>query len=208
MKKFITRIPLWVRPLLGIFLVVLGSILALHAAVSIELFVLLIGAGLIFAGGARIVEAFTPTSAADDAWPWLAYVSGFLLVGAGIATLLWRESTLPMLALAVSLTLLVSGAISLMSVFRRGTEHPARAAIGSLAALLTGALVVLWPKLSLWAFGVFWAAGYSLLVYVSSSTSWPATRVQTPKGGFAGSVASHNSLRQASPSCWPSSWCW
>lgn len=163
MKKFITRIPLWVRPLLGIFLVVLGSILALHAAVSIELFVLLIGAGLIFAGGARIVEAFTPTSAADDAWPWLAYVSGFLLVGAGIATLLWREFTLPMLALAVSLTLLVSGAISLMAVFSRGTEHRARAAIGSLAALLTGALVVLWPKLSLWAFGVF-LGGWLLFV--------------------------------------------
>ncbi|NKG21169.1 lipase family protein [Paeniglutamicibacter terrestris] len=163
MKKFITRIPRWVRPLLGIFLVILGSVLALHAATSIELFVLLIGGGLVFAGGARIVDAFTPTSAADDAWPWIAYVSGFLLVGAGIATLLWRESTLPMLALAVSLTLLVSGAVSLMAVFRRGSKHRARAAIGSLAALLTGGLVILWPKLSLWAFGVF-LGGWLLFV--------------------------------------------
>ncbi|MGB9035437.1 hypothetical protein BLJ79_10460 [Arthrobacter sp. UCD-GKA] len=145
----------WVRPLLGLALLGLGTVLALHSSASIKVFVVLVAAGLVAVGVLRILEAIDTDADQANSCPWITGGSGVLLAGAGIAALLWRGATLPMLALSVSILLLVSGAGSLASALRRGSPDRASALLGGLAAVLAGLLVLLWPRLTVWAFGVF-----------------------------------------------------
>lgn len=145
----------WARPLLGVGLVVLGSVLALNSAASIRVFVVLVAAGLVAVGVLRLVEALGGDGDEGHLHPWVTGVSGVLLAGAGIAALFWRGATLPMLALSVAILLLVSGAGSLASLLRRGSTDRAASLLGGLAAVLSGLLVLLWPRLTVWAFGVF-----------------------------------------------------
>lgn len=154
MPKVLGRLPRWVHPLTGLGLVVLGSVLALHSSASVQLFIVLASAGLIAVGITRILEA----AGSDAPWlasTWLNVVTGVLLAGAGVTALIWRGATLPVLALGVAIVLLVSGAASLFSVFRPSDSGRTAALLSGLAALATGGLVILWPKLTLWAFGVF-----------------------------------------------------
>src|SRR6185312_12317318 len=145
----------WVRPLLGLALLGLGTVLALHSSASIKVFVVLVAAGLVAVGVLRILEAIDIDADQANSCPWITGGSGVLLAGEGIAALLWRGATLPMLALSVSILLLVSGAGSLASALRRGSPDRASALLGGLAAVLAGLLVLLWPRLTVWAFGVF-----------------------------------------------------
>lgn len=58
MTLLLDKVPLWVRPVLGLALVVIGSILALHSSASIKIFVILVACGLITVGVSRIIGAF------------------------------------------------------------------------------------------------------------------------------------------------------
>ncbi|MFF5792986.1 lipase family protein [Paeniglutamicibacter sp. NPDC012692] len=157
------KIPLWVRPFLGLALVVLGAVLALNSSASIRVFVLAVSVGLVVVGIARVIEAFgndadhgADRGAGRDVLDrWINGISGALLVGTGVAALAWRGATLPMLALAVALLLVLSGAASLVSLFRSANTSRTYSLLGGLASIATGALVLAWPKLTVWAFGVF-----------------------------------------------------
>lgn len=155
MTHLLHKIPLWVRPILGLALVVIGSILALNSSASIKVFVVLVACGLITVGVSRIIGFFGKEPDEDQGLPGIMGLSGVLLVGAGIAALLWRGTTLPMLALAVSIALIISGAASLSSLFTKSSRHKTSSALSGLASIIAGLLVILWPTLSLWAFGVF-----------------------------------------------------
>lgn len=155
MTRLLHKIPLWVRPVLGLALVAIGSILALHSSASIKVFVILVACGLVTVGVSRIIGAFGKEPDEDQGLPGIMGLSGAFLVVVGIAALLWRGTTLPMLALAVSIALLVSGAASLSTIFSKSSNHRTSSALSGLASIISGLLVLLWPTLSLWAFGVF-----------------------------------------------------
>lgn len=155
MTRLLQKIPLWVRPALGLALVAMGSILALNPSLSIKVFVIFVACGLIAVGVARIVGAFDHEPNEDQVFPRIMGLSGLLLIIAGIAALLWRGTTLPMLALTVSIALLLSGAVSLASLFKKPSMHKTSSALSGFASIIAGLLVVLWPTLTLWAFGVF-----------------------------------------------------
>ena len=149
------KIPLWVRPIFGLALVIVGAVLALNSSASIKVFVVLVACGLIAVGVSRIIDASHNDSAEEHGFPWTLSVSGFLLVGAGIGVLLWRSTTLPMLAVTVAIALFLSGLASLSSLFKRGAKNRVSSVLSGLASLIAGLLVLLWPTLSLWVFGVF-----------------------------------------------------
>ena len=155
MTEMMRRIPAWVRPFLGLALVVLGAVLALHSAASIQVFIGLVSAGLMVLGVARSLEALGRDGNEGGSWPWLTGGSGLLLLVSGVAALLWRGATLPMLALAVAVILLVSGVSSLASLLSKPAANRAASLMGGAASVLAGLLVLLWPRLTVWAFGVF-----------------------------------------------------
>lgn len=155
MTLLLDKVPLWVRPVLGLALVVIGSILALHSSASINIFVILVACGLITVGVSRIIGAFGKEPDEEQVLPRIVGLSGALLIIAGIAALLWRDATLPMLALTVSSALLITGAVSFCSIFSKASKHKTSSALSGLASIISGLLVLLWPTLSLWAFGVF-----------------------------------------------------
>ncbi|GAA4379715.1 lipase family protein [Paeniglutamicibacter cryotolerans] len=109
MPQAIGRFPRWIHPVFGLGLVMLCSILALNSSASVRLFIILSAAGLMVIGITRIMDSAehgTPWRASG----WLNAASGALLAGAGFTALIWRGATLPVLALAVAIALLVSAA--------------------------------------------------------------------------------------------------
>lgn len=155
MTAQLQKIPRWVRPILGVGLVILGIVLALNSSASIQVFVVLVGCALIIVGVSRLLESFGKNPEAEHDFPWVSGISGILLIVAGIATLLWRGTTLPMLAVCISILMLVLGAESLVALFDKNSKNRVASLISGLAALISGLLVLLWPTLSLWIFGVF-----------------------------------------------------
>ena len=59
-----------------------------------------------------------------------------------------------MLARAVSIAWQVSGAASHLSAFSKASQHKTSSAPSGLASIMAGLLVLFWPTLSLWPFGV------------------------------------------------------
>ena len=163
MFEVMKKIPLWVRPFLGLAMVVLGAVLALNSSASIQVFVLAVSVGLVVVGITRVIEVFGDDAdhgpdrrAGHDALDrWITGISGALLIATGIGALAWRGATLPILALAVALLLLLSGVVSLISLFRSTNPNRTYSLLGGLASIAAGALVLVWPKLTVWAFGVF-----------------------------------------------------
>lgn len=196
MTGMLRRIPSWMRPVLGLGLVAVGSVLALHSSASIRVFVALVAAGLLGVGITRIIEA-AGGGDEEHSHPWITGSSGVLLVLAGIAAFLWPGATLPMLALSVAMLLLVSGVASLASLFTPGSTGRAAALLGGLAAVLAGLLVLFWPRLTLWAFGVFFGGwlifiGLRLVLGFITRRRSPTTRaggMPSTFGRTAGSAA-------------------
>ncbi|MFD1916189.1 lipase family protein [Paeniglutamicibacter kerguelensis] len=192
------KIPLWVRPFLGLAMVVLGAVLALNSSASIQAFVLAVSVGLVAVGIARIIEAFGEDadhgSDHGSVVRWITGISGTLLAGMGIAAMVWRGATLPVLALAVALLLLLSGVASLVSLFRSSNTNRTYSLLGGLASIATGTLVLVWPKLTVWAFGVFFGGwlvftGLRLIIdFFARGRKNPSTPAKRRLAGF-GKVA-------------------
>src|SRR5688572_877953 len=127
------------RILVGLLLVVLGIVLALHAQATIQAFALLLAAGLGLAGVQRIIAA------REAGRPWVERAAGGLQAALGAAAVLWGAATLSDLAVLASVALLAGGEASLIKASRgeRG-EHLADTLDG-LASIAFGALLLAWP---------------------------------------------------------------
>lgn len=137
------------RPLVGLSLIVLGVLLIINSAVASTLIVVLLSAGLVLAGLLRMLEAQDSTGRRLP-----ALVAGGLLICMGIAAPFWRGVTLPVLALAVSIALLVGGVLRFVDVLT-GEQRPAfRGLLSATTGIFGAVLVLFWPKLSLWVLGV------------------------------------------------------
>lgn len=142
----------------GVLLIALGLVLMLNSASAVRLIIWLLGAGLLIAGLVRLAEAQQ-----DSVRRWPVMLSGGLLVLSGVALPLWHRASLPVLALATSLVLLLGGVLRLAAVLRGQRQHSFRGALTALAGVFGAALVMFWPRLSLWVLGVAFGGWLFLL---------------------------------------------
>lgn len=137
----------------GVVLIGLGLYLVFNSAASVSVIILLLCTGLILAGVLRLPEALQ----ASD-WRPVHICSALLLVLAGFVLLFWRSASLPILALLVSLTLLVGGALRVIAVVSKQRKASLRGVLTTLTGVFGSVLVIFWPRLSLWVVGVAFGA--------------------------------------------------
>ncbi|MGP9781022.1 hypothetical protein CQ017_09580 [Arthrobacter sp. MYb224] len=142
----------------GLLLVIIGLALATNSAASVSLIVLLLCSGLILTGLLRLPAAWQASSRRA------AHLSGpVVLILAGIALLIWRSASLPMLALLVSLALFAGGLLRALPVVQGERKPSVRGVLTVMVGLFGSVLVIFWPRLSLWVLGVAFGAWLVLL---------------------------------------------
>ncbi|MBX9243715.1 DUF308 domain-containing protein [Actinotalea ferrariae] len=150
------RLPERAAPFVGAAMVGLGVALLARANASVAVVVLLVAAGLVLAGIARLVRAAHDTgTAAQPSQRRIQVASGLVLVAAGVLAVAWSSATVRVLVLLLALGLAAAGVAELTGSRRddRATAVPL-----GLASLALAAVVLVWPRLSLWAVGVAFGA--------------------------------------------------
>src|SRR5690606_16462768 len=137
------------RLLGGVLLIAIGLVLVFNSASAVRLIIWLLAAGLVISGLLRFAEL---RDGSVRRWPLM--LAGGLLVFSGIGLPFWHGASLPVLALAVSLVLLVGGVLRLAAVFRGRQKYCFRSALTALTGIFGAVLVIFWPRLSLWVLGV------------------------------------------------------
>lgn len=146
------RLPERAAALVGAAMVGLGIALLSRANASVATVVLLVAAGLVVAGVARLVRAARDTgTAARPAQRRIEVAAGLVLITAGGLAVAWSSATVRVLVLLLALGLAAAGVAELTGSRRddRATAVPL-----GLASLALAAVVLVWPRLSLWAVGV------------------------------------------------------
>ena len=181
-----------------------GAFVATRPDLSITVLVVVVGGGFAAAGIARLV------SAAEERRPWLERsLGGGLLLG--VVAVAWQGMTVQVLARLIGIGLLLSGAGHLVAAIRGRTEERLASAMGGLARVGFGMVVLGWPRLTLFLTGIVfgaWLVFFGLSQAIAAILAWrrpqPAPADQpTPGAGGAGCGRS-----VPAPRWWWRSGCW
>lgn len=129
----------WVFAAVGAVTALLGVVILVRPIAGVFGLALLIATGLIVTGITEI--------AAARRWPnpWVPWVFGGASLAAGVATVIWPDATLWVLAVLIGVSLLVRGALRVGgAIATRPPVWGAFVAMGLLEAVL-GALALTWP---------------------------------------------------------------
>ncbi len=135
----------WISVLGGLALVVLGVWMLTNVFESVVVLAWLVGISLIVAGVVEVMALH-----GEHEIGWAAWLSGGLLVVAGIAVLVWPDITLWAIAVLAGIGLVVAGAlhVALALTDRDSTDMPLQLGLGGLTIAL-GILVLVWPDATL-----------------------------------------------------------
>ncbi len=152
----------------------LGAALLARASASVASVVLLVAAGLVAAGTARLLRA--PEPQRDRR---VDVATGLVLVVAGVLAVVLSSATVRVLVLLVAIGL-VATAVAELTGSRRD-DRPTAIALAVASVALAG-VVLVWPRLSLWAIGVALGAWLVLtgLVTVARAVLGRAPRTARP----------------------------
>jgi uncharacterized membrane protein HdeD (DUF308 family) len=98
----------WVSVVGGLIMVLLGLWVLTNLYDSVVVLAWLVGLSLIFAGALEILALH-----GEPGLGWAVWISGGLLVAAGIAVLVWPEATLVVLAFILGIRFLVTGVVAI-----------------------------------------------------------------------------------------------
>lgn len=156
---WVDRVPRWAVLALGLAAVAVGVLLATRPLTSLSALTLTLGAAFVVLGAATLL------SDRQDRTGWtVARGAGWLLLG--LVVLLWLRTSFDLLALAVGVLLVLSGAGRIRDAVRaRSTAAAGRVGDVLLGAaeIVIGALAVRWPDLTLLAVAVIFAVRLVLL---------------------------------------------
>ena len=169
------RVPRWAWLLLGLVAVVVGVLLATRPLTSLSALTLTLGAAFVVMGAAVLLTDREQRTRWD-----VARGAGWLVLG--LLVLVWLRHSFDLLALAVGVVLVVSGAVKIWAAARghrvggraasagtragparvTTTERVANGLLGA-AEVVIGVLAVRWPDLTLLAVAVIFAVRLVLL---------------------------------------------
>lgn len=170
-------LPRGVHVLVGALAVILGAVILVRPTTSLGVIALLIGSGLVLTGVLEFVGG--GDRADDERTPRWRVLVGVLWIAAGVFVLAWPGLTVRVLALVVAIGLIVNGALSVISAFRRGPTLDARiaSALLGVAGIVFGLLALLWPDITLLVVAVVFGAR---LIIVGLLELWHAVRRREP----------------------------
>lgn len=141
--------PTWLRVILGVLCVVLGLWLILRPVASLSVLVILIAAGLIVTGFARVFDRDAGTA---------ARILGGVWVALGVAVLFWPGLTVRTLTFLVGMYLIVDGIGDIVDSIRAKTDQRVASFIMGLATIVFGVLALTWPDITILIIAVVFAA--------------------------------------------------
>lgn len=137
------RLPWVVRLVLGVLLVALGALILLRPYDSLTVLIVLIGVALLVDGVARL------TGTGRASLPWVQVAAGAVEIVAAVIVVAWPLISVPVLAVVVGATFILSGVSDLIEAFKPGQKRPVAGIMLGLALVIFGVLTVLWPDVSL-----------------------------------------------------------
>jgi uncharacterized membrane protein HdeD (DUF308 family) len=164
----------WVSILVGVALVAVGVWLLTNPYRSVTVLALLVGVSLVVAGVAEIMAL-----GGRGGLGWVAWLSGGLVIAAGIMVLAWPDITLWALAVVAGAGLVVTGALRIAVALQSHVTHPEwpiHLAVGAFSVVL-GAVVLTWPEVTLEVLGFI--LGFKAVVtgLIAIGTGWQAHRL-------------------------------
>ncbi len=138
----------WAVTLAGLVLVVLGVVMVAHAATTVHVLAVIVGATLILAGLASLLDARRLGS------PWSSYLLAALLLVGGVIVAAWPGESLRLLEIVVGATIVAWGALRLSTALVLSDPVSGWGAVVGLASVVLGVLVLVWPGATIWVIGI------------------------------------------------------
>jgi uncharacterized membrane protein HdeD (DUF308 family) len=135
----------WVSVVGGVIMVLLGLWVLTNLYDSVVVLAWLVGLSLIVAGTLEILALH-----GEPGMGWAVWVSGALLIAAGVAVVAWPDITLWALAVVAGIALVAAGAVRVavaLSV-RDQPDFALQLGLGALGVAL-GVVVLVWPEATL-----------------------------------------------------------
>jgi uncharacterized membrane protein HdeD (DUF308 family) len=163
----------WLSVVSGIVMVLLGLWVLTNLYDSVNVLALLVGISLIVAG---VVEILALHGEADVGWA--VWISGGLLVAAGIAVLVWPDITLWALAVLAGLGLLLAGLVRVGTALARrdSPDFALQLAVGALGIVL-GVIVLVWPDATLLVLALVLGLRFLVTGVVAIGVGWQLHRL-------------------------------
>ncbi|HKE74490.1 MAG TPA: DUF308 domain-containing protein [Acidimicrobiales bacterium] len=163
----------WISLIGGVALLLLGLWIVTNLYDSVVVLAWLVGISLIVAGVLEVLALH-----GEHGVGWAVWISGALLVAAGIAVLVWPDITLWALAVMAGIGIMVAGVIRVIVAFvdRDEPDFVINLAIGAFGIVL-GALVLAWPEATLTVLALILGIRFIVSGVVAIGLGWQLHRL-------------------------------
>lgn len=162
----------WISLIGGVALLLLGLWIVTNLYDSVVVLAWLVGISLIVAGVLEVLALH------GEHGGWAVWISGALLVAAGIAVLVWPDITLWALAVMAGLGFVIAGVIRVIVAFvdRDEPDFVINLAIGAFSIVL-GAIVLAWPEATLTVLALILGIRFIVSGIVAIGLGWQLHRL-------------------------------
>ena len=163
----------WVSVVGGVIMVLLGLWVLTNLYDSVVVLAWLVGLSLIVAGTLEILALH-----GEPGMGWAVWVSGGLLIAAGVAVVAWPDITLWALAVVAGIALVAAGAVRVavaLSV-RDQPDFALHLGLGALGVAL-GVVVLVWPEATLVVLAFILGIRFLVTGVVAIGVGWQLHRL-------------------------------
>ena len=162
----------WVSVLSGIVMVLLGLWVLTNLYESVAVLALLVGVSLIVAGVIEILALHGEAGMGLAVW-----ISGGLLIAAGIAVLVWPDITLWALAIVAGISFLLAGLLRVAMAFsdRDSPDFALQLGVGAFGIVL-GVIVLVWPEATLTVLALLLGLRFLVTGIIAIGVGWQLHR--------------------------------
>jgi len=163
----------WVSVLSGSVMVLLGLWVLTNLYESVAVLALLVGVSLVVAGVIEILALHGEAGMGLAVW-----ISGGLLIAAGIAVLVWPDITLWALAIVAGISFLVAGLLRVAMAFsdRDSPDFALQLGVGAFGIVL-GVIVLVWPEATLTVLALLLGLRFLVTGIIAIGVGWQLHRV-------------------------------